>query len=246
LPMGGDIGAVLYALLGVELALLAISITLLVLSFREHRGRSLLLEALFRATRELTRYEYFVAVVDSIRSAKRSISGVVTGRRPSSDLDRSALNDIVDALRDAVRRGVKVRYIIYKSPERLKIGYLYRSLGAEVRVSPAVAFSDLRYMVVDGSISVLGLAGGERGSPTRVGYLITSKTLAGMLQESFERLWEASEPIEEYTRELVEEIVAKTPHADAEAISSQLDIPRSVVDAILAGRPAVMAEEALG
>jgi len=223
----------LYALFGVELALLGISIGLLVLSFREHRGRSLLLDALFRATRELTRYEYFLAVVDSIRAAQRSIAGIVTGRKPTTDLGREAIKDITKALEEASRRGVRIRYIIYKSPERLHIGYLYRRLGAEVRVNPAVAFNDLRYMIVDGRINVLGLAGRERSAPTRMGYLINSATLARILMEDFERLWENSEPIEDYTRELVEEIIRKSPQATEEAIAAQLDIPRDVVAEIL-------------
>jgi hypothetical protein len=232
LPIGG-LEKLLYALLSVELSLLGISIALLVLSFREHRGRTLLLDAIFRATRELTRYEYFLSVVDSIRAARKSIAGIVTGRKPTTDLGRQAIRDISKALEEASRRGVRIRYIIYESPERLYIGYLYRSLGAEVRVSPIVAFNDLRYMVVDERINVLGLAGKERSAPTRMGYLINSSTLARILLEDFERLWRDSKPIEDYTRELIEEIIRKTPQADEESIASKLDVPREVVAEIL-------------
>ncbi len=224
----------LYMLLGVELSLLGISVALLVLSFREHRGRSELLEALFRATRALTRYEYFLAVIDSIRVARKSVAGVVTGRRPTTDLGRQAVRDILKALQEASRRGVRVRYVIYKSPDRLYMGYQYKRAGAEVRVSPAVALNDLRYMVVDEKINVLGLAGKEKGSPTRMGYVIGSRTLAGLLLRDFERLWSNSERLEDYAEELVREILGETPTATEDQIAEHLGIPREEAARLLA------------
>ena len=219
--------AVIYALLTVELALLVISIALLYLSRREHEGRSELLDALFRATRELTRYEYFLAVVDSINMARKRVHGVVTGRRPTTELGREAVAKIVEAVRRAARRGVEVRYIIFKAPSRLSIGYMYRDAGAEVRVHSFPGLSDARYMLVDDDVSVIGLAGrGEdRSSPTRMGYVIKSITLNGILDEHFQRLWSEAEPLEEYARRVVAEYLKANPRADAESVSEYLGIP---------------------
>jgi hypothetical protein len=224
---------VIYALLIVELILLAISFALLFLSFREHRGRSELMDALFKATRELTRYEYFLAVIDSIRSSKRSINGIITGRRPTTDLGREAVKDITKALSEASKRGVKIRYVVYKSPDRLYVAHLYKKAGAEIRMNSMVALNDLRYMVVDESVCVLGLAGKERSAPTRMGYVIKSSTLAHILLADFEKIWNDSETLEDYTKKIVKEIIEKSPSLDEGSIATRLGIPRDVVVSIL-------------
>jgi len=221
---------VIYVLLSVELALLVLSLVLLRHSIREHRGRSELIEALSRATRELTRYEYFLSVVDAIKSARRSIAGIVTGRRPTTDLGREAVSNIVKAIREAVSRGVKVRYVMYKSPDRLHVGYLYKMAGAEVKMHENVAIGDLRYMVVDGEISILGLAGESgRGAPTRMGYVVKSSTLAHILLSHFDRVWSEAVDIDEYASEVVSSMAREMPTLGEEAIAKKLDIPVEVV-----------------
>ena len=228
--------AIIYALLSTELALLIISIFLLVHSMREHRGRSEPLEALSQATRELTRYEYFLTVVDSLRSARREVFGIITGRKPTTDLGREAVKDIAKEIREASRRGVRVRYIVHRDPDRLHVGYLYRLAGAEVRVHNEIALRDLRYMVVDSEINVLGLAG-EKGkeAPTRMGHLIRSSSLSSILLTDFERLWQEAADIDDYAKEVVRRILSSFKRADADLISKQLDVPRDVAEELLKG-----------
>ena len=223
----------IYVLLTVELALLIISFALLFLSFREHRGRSELMDALFKATRELTRYEYFLAVIDSIKGSRRSVIGIITGRRPTTDFGKEAVKDIAKAISEASRRGTKIRYIVYKFPDRLYVAYLYKKAGADIRLSSSVMLSDMRYMVVDNLICVLGLADKERSSPTRIGYVIASSTLAHILMNDFEKVWETSESLDEYTKNLIRELLRKSPLADEDFIASHLNIPKDIAASLL-------------
>ncbi len=223
----------IYVLLIVELALLVISFALLFLSFREHRGRSELMDALFKATRELTRYEYFLAVIDSIRSSRRSVIGIITGRKPVTDFDKEVVKDIAKVILEASKRGIKIKYVVHKSPDRLYVAYLYKKAGADVRLSSSVMLSDMRYMVVDNLICVLGLVDKERSSPTRMGYVIVSSTLAHILMNDFEKIWETSEGLDEYARSLVRELLRKSPLADEDFIASHLGIPRDIATRLL-------------
>ncbi len=65
-----------FALLAVELFLLAVTITLLTLNRREQHGRDRLLARLSAATDVVSRQEYFVTVLGSIQKSRRTPGGL--------------------------------------------------------------------------------------------------------------------------------------------------------------------------
>ncbi len=220
--------SVMLLLASVELALLVISVALLVLSRREHSGREALLEAILRATRELTRYEYFSSVIDGILSSRRSISGIVTGRRPVTTVGREAVARIVEALRKASSRGVSIRYIVYPSPDRLTVAYAYKRAGALIRFHPYAGLADSRYTIIDGESVIIGIAGKEKEHPTRMGYVIRSRSLAQILERHFEDLWSEAEDFDSYLARLVREY--SRGGAGPAEIARHLEVPVEEVE----------------
>jgi len=225
---------IIMLLLGVELTLLIISIVLLIMSRREHSGRSKLLEALLRATRELTRYEYFLAVVESIIDSKSRIDGIVTGRKPTTTTGREMLQRILDSIREASERGLRIRYILYPSPDRISIAYMYSSAGAEVRLHPYAGLADSRYMLVDDSLVVIGLAGKEREHPTRTGFVIRSLSMNQVLSRHFEQVWEQAEPLESYIARVVRDYSKTHGELDPQVIATHLGVPVELVSKVMA------------
>ncbi len=221
---------VITTLLSVEMALLIISIALLLMSRREHAGRNKLIEALVRATRELTRYEYFLAVIESIMDSKKKIYGIATGRKPSTQSGREMLNKILDAIREASRRGVKIRYILHPSPERISIAYQYQQAGAEVRLHPYSGIADGRYMLVDDNTIVIGLAGKEREHPTRTGFILRSSSLSQIMENHFNTLWEEAIPLEKYINTVIEEYRRAHNNLKLEEVASHLGIPKEYIE----------------
>ena len=74
--------AVETTLLILESALLVATIILLLYSIREGKGRKNLLLEVGKATKILTRQEYFLTVTDSMMDARVEIIGFITGRPP--------------------------------------------------------------------------------------------------------------------------------------------------------------------
>ncbi len=190
-------------LLILESVLLVATIILLVLSIKEGRGRNALLVEVERATRILTRHEYFFTVTDSMLEAKEEIIGCITGRPPVGD-DEKRIRDVISSIEKVKRTGVRVRYILPKFHDRLRIGYLYTKAGAEVRYSSRPLVYDIRYTVVDDRLVVIGVpeTTGEREA-TKKGYRIPSEGLAAILKEHFYSCWEENITYEEYVRELL-------------------------------------------
>jgi hypothetical protein len=89
------------------------------------------------------------------------------------------------------------------------MGSLYTTAGAEIRYHRRLIVNDLRYMVVDGKLVVIGLPekSGER-EPTRQGYAIPSEGMANLFRDHFERFWKSPEalPYDVYLKDLVSEI----------------------------------------
>jgi hypothetical protein len=79
-------------LLILESVLLAATILLVLFSLKEGRGRRNLLLEVGKATKILTRQEYFLSVTDSMMDAKHEVVGVITGRLPSVD-DKKKVNE---------------------------------------------------------------------------------------------------------------------------------------------------------
>ncbi|MGD8351785.1 MAG: hypothetical protein PVG55_02200, partial [Nitrospirota bacterium] len=111
-------------LLVLESVLLLATIFLLVMSIREGRSRDALILQVERATRILTRHEYFFTVADSMLDARREVVAYITGRRPSGE-DTRRVREITGVVERLVRDGAKVRYLLPKFQDRLYMGALY-------------------------------------------------------------------------------------------------------------------------
>jgi len=192
-------------LLLLESVLLMVTIALLLYSIREGRRRSSFILEVSKATKTLTRMEYFLAVIDSVVEAKEEIIGCVTGRRPAGD-DEKRVRAIISAVDKATSRGVRVRYILPKFHDRLYMGYLYVSAGAEVRYASCSMVSSMRYVVVDDRLVVIGIPESVgRKKATRKGHRLPSKALASILKSHFCPCWQKDIAFEEYVREVLKQ-----------------------------------------
>ena len=155
-------------LLAVELILLVATLALLLQARRESKGREDLLEKMADTARIVSRQEYFNAVHFVMQNAKDSIQGSITGSAPTTPEQKDQVQAIVDHISTAKRRGVRIQYILPKSPDRVVVANKYREVGAEIRLHAGIIVSDLRYTIIDNMYTVLGLpsSAGEN-QPTR-------------------------------------------------------------------------------
>jgi hypothetical protein len=174
-------------LLLLESFLLVATVILLLMSLKEGRGRDKLIMEVTRATKVLSRHEYFLTVIDTMMDAKEEILGSITGRMPSGE-EAKRTKELAYNIEKLTAQGVKVRYLLPKFQDRLHVGLLYHKAGAEVLYSSCVLATDFRYMVVDSKIVVVGIPEGlDEKLATSKGYKIPSTGLALQLKESFER-----------------------------------------------------------
>ncbi len=214
------------ALLSVELILLTATLILLGLSRREERGREGLVKHLLETTRILSRQDYFHSVIGGLSRAKGDVSALVTGTRPSGG-DLEIVEKMMDQIRETVSRGVRIRYLIPETVDRIQMGYRYHELGSEVRYHRGLIVHDLRYMIVDGEIVVIGLpekTGEEQ--PTRKGFSIRSESLARILKEEFDKLWLSDKAMsyEDFLRESINHLRETNPGISLELVAKHIDI----------------------
>ncbi|MDP3049188.1 MAG: hypothetical protein Q8N12_07155 [Thermodesulfovibrionales bacterium] len=192
-------------LLILESVLLLATIILLLFSLKEGRGRKNLLLEVERATKVLTRQEYFLTVTDSMMDAKTEVIGAITGRLPIGD-DKKRTKSVTANIERLTKNGVSVRYLMPKFQDRLHIGYMYTKAGAEIRYSDCAIVHDIRYMVVDDSVVVMGIpeSVGEKEA-TRKGYRIPSEGLAAILKEHFYSCWDKNITFENYLKEVIKQ-----------------------------------------
>jgi hypothetical protein len=138
--------------------------------------------------------EYFLAVHDSMVDGKKEVFGCITGRR---------VKDIVATIKKLTNAGVEVKYLMPKFQDRLYIGHLYSSAGAEVRYSGCMSYS-LRYIVVDSQMVVIGVPEkvGESAATSR-GHRISSDELASVLKRHFYDCWDKDTTFENYLQEVL-------------------------------------------
>lgn len=188
-------------LLILESVLLTATIVLLVMSIREGRSRDALIRQVERATKILTRHEYFFTVADSMIEARGEVVAYITGRRPSGE-DTRRVREITGLIERLARDGVRVRYVLPKFQDRLYMGALYTRAGAEVRFGSCPLLHDFRYTVVDKKLSIIGIPEtiGEKEA-TKKGYRIPSEGLSSVLARHFYECWEGSMSYGDYLRQ---------------------------------------------
>ena len=210
-------------LLVLESVLLVATVILLVYGIYEGKRRDALLRGVGRATKVLTREEYFFSIMNAMMDAKREIIGCITGRSPSGD-DAKLAKHITDAIEKMTQKGVSIRYLLPKFPDRLQIGVQYAKAGAEIRFSSCLMVHNLRYIVVDEKIVVLGIPEsiGEKEA-TKKGYAIPSEGLATVLKDYFNGC-DKQISLKEYLHEVIEHSGATLEHLAREFHLAESDL----------------------
>lgn len=185
-------------LLVLESVLLVLTITLLIFSIKEGRQRDKLILEVGRATKMLSRHEYFITLTDNMLDAEGEIAGFITGRLPTGE-DKKRTGSIINNIKKMTKAGVRVRYILPKFNDRRYLGWLYTRAGAEIRYGGSPLVNDLRYTVVDGRVSIIGVPENVgRKHATKKGYFIPSEGLSTILTDHFNWAWEKGLPYEDY------------------------------------------------
>jgi len=210
-------------LLLLESLLLVATIILLVYNIHEGKQRDNLLREVGKATKVLTRQEYFFSVMESMLDAEREIIGCITGRPPSGDDVKMARN-FVGAIEKMTEKGVHIKYLLPKFPDRLHIGVRYTKAGAEVLFSSCLMVHNMRFSIVDERIVVLGIpeSMGEMEA-TKKGYRIPSEGLAMILKNYFDTC-EKRTSLKEYLREIIEQTGATPEHLAREFHVDEKDL----------------------
>ncbi|HRY35914.1 MAG TPA: hypothetical protein P5249_08385 [Smithellaceae bacterium] len=210
-------------LLLLESILLVVTIILLVYSIHEGKQRDSLLKEMGRATRILTRQEYFFTLLDTMLDARREIIGCITGSPPSA-VDVKMTRDVAAAIERMVKKGVRVRYLLPKYPDRLQVGVQYTKAGAEVHFSSCAMVHSLRYSIIDERVIVLGIpeSTGEREA-TQKGYKIPSEELSVILKNYFNTC-EQQVTIKDYLKEIIDHTGATPAHLAREYHVAEQDL----------------------
>ena len=198
-------------LLLLESVLLIATFILLVYSIKEGKHRDNLLQEIGKATKILTRQEYFLMVIDSMMDAKEEIVGCITGRIPGGD-DKQMTRDIITTIESLVKNKVRIKYLLPKFPDRLYIGYLYTKAGAEIIYSSCLMVHNMRFIIVDERIIIIGIPEivGETEA-TKKGYRIPSEGLAMVLRNYFNTC-EKQTNFRDYIKEVMDQTGATLQH----------------------------------
>jgi hypothetical protein len=187
-----------------ESVLLVATVVLLLYNIHEGKQRDNLLREVSKATRILTRQEYFLTLLDTMQDAEREIIGCITGSPPTAD-DLKMTRNIAATIEKMTHKGVRIRYLLPKFPDRLQIGVLYTKVGAEVRFSSCLMVHSIRYSIIDEKTVVFGIpeSTGEMEA-TKKGYKIPSEELALILKGYFNSC-EKQISLDAYLREIIEQ-----------------------------------------
>jgi hypothetical protein len=212
-------------LLILESVLLVATVILLLYSIREGKQRERLLIEVGKTTKILTRQEYFLTVTDSMMDAKDEIMGCITGRIPAGE-DKKRTRDIIDTIEKVTKKGVRVKYLMPKFPDRLHIGYLYTKVGAEVLYSSCLTVHIIRFIIINDRIVVIGIpeSVGEKEA-TKKGYRIPSEGLAMILKDHFNKC-EKQISFVEYLKEVIKQTGATPKHLARELHIDEEELER--------------------
>jgi hypothetical protein len=193
-----------FGLLLLESLLLVATVILLIYNIHEGKQRDSLLREVGKATKVLTRQEYFFILIDTMLDAQQEIIGCITGSLPVGD-DIKMTRNITAAIEKMAKKGVRIKYLLPKFPDRLQVGVQYSQAGAEVRFSSCLMVHSIRYSIVDGKIVVFGIpeSTGDKEA-TKKGYRIPSEELALILKDYFNSC-EKQMTLKEYLQEIIEQ-----------------------------------------
>ncbi len=214
-------------LLLLESVLLVATVLMLIYNIREGRLRDNLLREVGRATKVLTRQEYFFYLMESMLDAKKEIIGCITGTPPSGD-DVKMTRNIVRMIERMTEKGVRIKYLLPKFPDRLQVGVQYAEAGAEILFSSCAMVYTLRFSIIDERLVILGIPehAGEKEA-TKKGYKIPSEELALILKNYFNAC-EKQTSLKDYLLEVMEHTGATTAHLAHEFQLGEEDLKKLI------------------
>ena len=216
-----------FGLLLLESVLLIATVILLIYGIHEGKRRDALLREVSRVTKVLTRQEYFFSLMGAMSDAKREIIATITGSPPIGD-DVTMARHIVDAIENMTKKGVRIRYLLPKFPDRLQIGVRYAKAGAEVLFSSCLMVHNIRYSVIDEKFVVLGIPENTgKKEATKKGYTIPSEGLALILKNYFNEC-EKQTSLKEYLQEVIDHSGASLGHLAREFHLDEEDLRKAV------------------
>lgn len=157
--------------------------------------------------------------------AKEEIIGCITGRIPTGD-NKKRTQDIISHIERLTKDGLRITYLMPKFPDRLHIGYLYAKAGADVRYSSCLIAHNIRFIVVDDRLVVIGIPEitGEREA-TKKGYRIPSEGLAMILKEHFNSCGNQI-GFAEFLKEVISQTAATPKHLAQELQIDEKELER--------------------
>jgi hypothetical protein len=214
-------------LLLLESLLLVVTVILLVYNIHEGKQRDSLLKEVGRATRILTRQEYFFTLLETMHEAEQEIIGCITGSPPSGN-DIKMTGNIAAAIEKMTGKRVHIKYLLPKFPDRLQVGVQYAKAGAEVRFSSCLMVHSIRYSIIDEKVVVFGIpeSTGEKDA-TKKGYKIPSEDLA-MILKNYYNSCEKQMSLTEYLQEIIEQTGATPEHLAREFHLDERDLRQLV------------------
>ena len=95
--------------------------------------------------------------------------------------------------RDAVKRGLDVRFLVHKDPKRESVYKKWKKMGVKIRYFPNEEKKSIRYTTFDGRIARITI--GEPEIKQRENYLsfwIESSAFSLLLKDQFLEMWKRS------------------------------------------------------
>src|SRR5438445_11512409 len=128
-----------------------------------------------------------------------------------------------------------MRYLLPLAPDRLQMGKRYKLSGAEVKFHTSLLISDMRYMLVDDRLVLVGVPERKgRNEPTRKGFTIPSESVAHLFKTQFEAEWSSKEAkgYQEYIGQLVTQSRVSNPSVSVALMAGDVGEEREDVEAV--------------
>jgi hypothetical protein len=184
---------------------------------REFSDLSARLGSVVEKVDELDRADLLRALVSTAANAKRSIIHYTyTFHLPHEEPEMGPLLEVID--KSKLPRE-NIRFLGPDYRDNIDRLYSRKKTGVQLRVSPAIRDSDLRFQVCDGKNVVLTI--GTASEPSRRGFLIESVFLASILTCWFDEQWARSVDYEEFIIKKLEAL-ASVPQIMALSFESKV------------------------
>ncbi len=133
-----------------------------------------------------TRESYMAAMIQKSAAAKKSIFLSVHTMKPSEA--EGGIPALQKNLAHAIKKELDVKILMPCGPDKIAAACELNDKKIPLRALASLIDDDLRYMLVDGEISIISLSSGIEGSSS-AGVVIRSKKLCKLLRRNFEDNW---------------------------------------------------------